>query len=129
MKAQPTEGCQCVLQIQNRWNGNDIFFARWPIGGTDRLELAHRLTLEAAIAIGDDSLTIWPLDYIVSRVRRLVHRQDVDLKQALRGTGITPPKPRRIRKQVFNCQGCGRFIAVADCYLSDCQNCGADNHP
>ncbi len=127
--AQPTEGCQCVLQIQQQWNGNDIFFAKWPIGGTDRLERADRLTLEAATAIGDDELIIWPLDYIVTRARRLVHRQDVDLKQALRGTGITPPKPRRIRKQVFNCQGCGRFIAVSECYLSDCQNCGADNHP
>ncbi len=35
--AQPTEGCQCVLQIQQQWNGNDILFAKWPIGGTDRL--------------------------------------------------------------------------------------------
>ncbi|MBP1086058.1 MULTISPECIES: hypothetical protein [Pseudomonas] len=127
--AQPTEGCQCVLQIQQQWNGNDILFAKWPISGTDRLERAHRVTLEAAIAIGDDELTIWPLDYIVARARRLVHRQDVDLKQALRGTGIKPPKPRRVRKQVFNCQGCGRFIPVSECYLSDCKNCGADNCP
>ncbi len=90
-----------MLQIQNQWNGNDIIFARWPIEEADRLELAHRLRLEAAIAIGDDELTIWPLDYIVACVRRLVHRQDVDLKQALRGTGITPPKPRRVRNMKF----------------------------
>ncbi|MDC3735453.1 hypothetical protein KDL27_06625 [Pseudomonas syringae pv. syringae] len=127
--AQPTEGCQCVLQVQQQWNGNDIFFARWPCGGTDRLERAHRLPLEAAAAIGDDELNIWPLDYIVARARRLVHRQDVNLIQALRGNGITPPKPRRIRKQVFNCQGCGRFIPVSECYLADCQNCGAYNSP
>ncbi|GFM83136.1 hypothetical protein PSCICN_38280 [Pseudomonas cichorii] len=56
------EGCECVLQIQKQWNGNDILFARWPIGRTGRLEHAHRLTLEAAKAI-DDELTIWPVDY------------------------------------------------------------------
>ncbi|AKF46362.1 hypothetical protein ACQJ22_01215 [Pseudomonas fragariae (ex Marin et al. 2024)] len=100
--AQPTEGCQCVLQIQQQWSGNDIFYTRWPCGSTDRLERARWLTLEAANSIGDDELTIWPQDYIVARARRLVHRQDVDLKQALRGTGIKAPKLGRVREQVVN---------------------------
>lgn len=78
------------------------FFARWPIAGTDRLELAHRLTLEAAFAIGDNELTIWPLDYIVARVRRLMHRQDVELKQALRGNGIKTPKPGPVSQHVVH---------------------------
>ncbi|WP_423812542.1 hypothetical protein [Pseudomonas viridiflava] len=127
--AKPTEGCQCVLQIQKQWNGNDIFFAKWPFGGTDRLERAHRLTLEAANAIGDDDLTIWPLDYIVARARRLVHRQDVDLKQALLGTGIKLSKPvkSRSRASLQNCSGCGRFVSSPS--YDDCRNCGADNRP
>ncbi|KPY58719.1 Uncharacterized protein ALO46_04125 [Pseudomonas syringae pv. solidagae] len=33
VKAQPTEGCQCVLQIKNQWNGNDIFLLGGPSSG------------------------------------------------------------------------------------------------
>ena len=126
---QLTEGCACVLQIKKQWNGNDILFAKWPVGGTDRFERAHRLTLEAAIAIGDDELTIWPAAYIETHTRRVVHRQDVDIKKALRGTGIKLPKPKRPRMMMFNCSGCGRFISDRQRFKEDCRNCGADNLP
>lgn len=122
-------GCICLIQVPGKWNGNDIFFARWPIGSTDHLERAHRMTLEAAKAIGDDELIIWPLDYIESKARRLIHLQAVDLKQALRGTGIKFIKPKNPRNPLINCHGCGRFITEIQIYQEDCRNCGADNMP
>lgn len=122
-------GCMCVLQVPNKWNGNDILFARMPIGETDRFERAHRLTLEDARYIGDDDLVIWPVEYLLMHARRVVHRQDVDLKEALRGTGIKLPKPRRPRAMMFNCHGCGRFISDRQRFQHDCLNCGADNRP
>lgn len=126
------DGCMCVLQVPKQWNGNDIFFACYPIGSTDCLEKAHRLTLEEARAIGDDDLVIWPVAYIDTISRRLVHRQDVDIKEALRGTGIKLPKPerqRRPRELIFNCVGCGRFISDSQRFRHDCLNCGASNTP
>lgn len=123
------DGCMCVLQVRKKWNGNDILFARWPIGETDRFEQAHRLTLEQAQAIGDDELVIWPVDYLLMHARRVVHRQDVDLKEALRGTGIKLPKPKRPRMMMFNCLGCGRFVSDEGRFIFDCRNCGADNRP
>ncbi|MCE6982186.1 hypothetical protein EI534_33535, partial [Pseudomonas frederiksbergensis] len=54
----------------------------------------------------------WSADCIETIRRRLVHRHDVDLKQALRGTGIKLAKPKRsrMRTSIQNCGGCGRFV-------------------
>ncbi|MEG0969359.1 MAG: hypothetical protein RSG92_28775, partial [Pseudomonas sp.] len=131
---QLTLGCTVVLQIPGQWNGNDITLARRPIGHTYRFEKAHHLTLEAAEAIGNTSeeAVIWPLSYLEAKARRLVHKRDVNIKEALRGTGIEMTKPRKQRKawvRPLNCHGCGRFISWDGRFLNDCQNCGANNCP
>ena len=85
--------------------------------------------IEFASEIAAGIRKIWSADYIDTIRRRLVWRQDVDLKQALRGAGIKLPKPKRVREMVFNCGGCGRFISDRQRFQSDCRNCGADNLP
>ncbi|UPU90490.1 hypothetical protein M0766_16325 [Pseudomonas putida] len=129
-----TPGCTVVLQIPGHWNGNDIALARWPIGHTFRFEKAHHLTFEAAKAIGNtpEEAVIWPLSYLEAKARRLVHKRDVNIKEALRGTGIEIAKPRKQRKpcdRPLNCHGCGRFISWDGRFLNDCLNCGANNCP
>lgn len=128
---QLTQGCSVVLQIPGRWNGNDIALARWPIGHTFRFEKAHHLTLEAAEAIGNTSeeAVIWPLAYLEAKARRLVHKRDVNIKEALQGTGIVLAKPgqRRVPASIQNCGGCGRFVPSPS--YEDCRHCDHDNRP
>ncbi|MHC8293573.1 hypothetical protein [Pseudomonas sp. LB3P58] len=122
------EGCQCVVQIPRQWNGNDLIWAVWPIGGSPKLERAHRMDFAETKALSDNEI-IWPLTYIESKSKRLVHVQDVSIKEALRSTGIKLIKPKKPREQVFNCSGCGRFITDIQRYQEDCRNCGVDNCP
>jgi hypothetical protein len=126
-----TPGCTVVLQIPGHWNGNDIALARWPIGHTFRFEKAHHLTLEAAEAIGNTSeeAVIWPLAYLDAKARRLVHKRDVNIKEALQGTGIVLAKPgrRRVPASIQNCGGCGRFVPSPS--YEDCRHCDHDNRP
>ena len=133
-REQLSPGCTVVLQIPGHWNENDIALARWPIGHTFRFEKAHHLTLEAAEAIGNtpEEAVIWPLSYLGAKARRLVHKRDVNIKEALQGTGIELVVPRKQRKpweRPLNCHGCGRFISWDGRFLNDCQNCGANNCP
>ncbi|MEJ5863536.1 hypothetical protein [Pseudomonas farsensis] len=127
-------GCIVALQIPGHWNGNDIAFARWPIGHTYRFEKAHHLTLEAADAIGNtpEEALIWPLSYLEAKARRLVHQRDVSIEEALQGTGIEVVKLRKQLKpweRPPNCQGCGRFISWDGRFLNNCKNCGGNNCP
>ncbi|KPA95395.1 hypothetical protein [Pseudomonas asplenii] len=128
---QLVPGCAIVLQIPDHWNGNDIALARWPIGHTYRFERAHHLTLEVAEAIGNtpEEAVIWPLAYLEAKSRRLVHKRDVNIKEALQGTGIELVKPRgrRTPTSIQNCGGCGRFVPSPS--YEDCRHCDHDNRP
>lgn len=129
--AHLTPGCTVVLQIPGHWNGNDIALARWPIGHTFLFEKAHHLTFEAAEAIGNtpEEAVIWPLSYLEAKARRLVHKRNVNINEALQGTGIVLAKPKRRRApaSIQNCGGCGRFVP-SPCY-EDCRHCDHDNRP
>ncbi|HDS1772028.1 hypothetical protein NPS33_05765 [Pseudomonas putida] len=126
-----TPGCTVVLQIPGHWNGNDITLARWPIGHTFLFDKAHHLTLEDAEAIGNtpEEAVIWPLSYLEAKARRLVNKRNVNINEALQGTGIVLAKPKRRRApaSIQNCVGCGRFVP-SPCY-EDCRHCGHDNRP
>ena len=128
---QLSPGCTVVLQIPGHWNGNDIALARWPIGHTFRFEKAHHLTFEAAEAIGNtpEEAVIWPLSYLEAKARRLVHKRDVNIKEALQGTGIVLAKPgrRRVPASIQNCGGCGRFVPSPS--YEDCRHCDHDKRP
>lgn len=124
------QGGPVVLHVPKDWNGNDLIWIgihgqRGPV-----LDLARRdwtaADLEIAKALG---CIAWPLRYIEGKARRLVHRQNVQLAQALRGTGIVLQKPRKPKPDRMNCTGCGRFIYHPQQYLTDCHHCGQDNRP
>ena len=128
-------GSRVYVQAPGDWNGNDVYWIGFgQVQITADLGRAANISIEQAreqfagdIATGVRK--IWSADYIDSIRRRLVWRQDVDLKQALRGTGIKLVKPKKPRTMIFNCDGCGRFISDTQRYLNDCRNCGQDNRP
>ncbi|QJI38261.1 hypothetical protein [Pseudomonas sp. ADAK13] len=128
-------GCRVYMQVPGSWNGNDVYWMGWNKGQvTADLGRACNLNLEQsriefAAELSAGTQKLWSADYIESIRRRLVWRQDVDLKQALRGTGIKLPKPKKPREEVFNCGGCGRFISYMQRYREDCQNCDKNNAP
>lgn len=124
------QGGPVVLQVPKDWNGNDLIWIgshgqRGPVLDLARQDWSEE-DLEIALGLG---CTAWPLLYIEGKARRLVHRQNVKLDQALRGTGIVLQKPRKPKPDRMNCTGCGRFIYHPQQYLADCEHCGHDNRP
>ena len=132
---QLVSGCRVYVQAPGDWNGNDVYWIGFgKVQITADLGRAASIPIEQAREQLADHLDsgfrkLWSADYIDAIRRRLVWRQDVDLKEALRGTGIKLPKPQRVREMVFNCGGCGRFISDRQRFQYDCLNCGADNRP
>lgn len=136
--AMLSAGCRVYVQAPGAWNGNDVYWVHHRPGKfTEDVGLAFAMSLEQAKADhGNGMLSgarkIWHADYIDTIRRRLVHRQNVDIKQALRGTGIKLPKAkpqnRRSYSNLTNCHGCGRFLSEAQRY-GDCPKCGAENRP
>ena len=55
--------------------------------------------------------------------------QYVDIKDALKHTGIKLTKPEKFRREVINCHGCGRFMGGYEIYNGSCKHCGCDNRP
>jgi hypothetical protein len=129
-------GCRVYVQVCGDWNGNDVYWVGATRRGmvTENLDLAANLEHEGAAFMFADQAQrgqrkLWSCDYIDTIKRRLVHRQDVNIKEALRGTGIKLVKPKPPRMMIFNCEGCGRFISDAQRYREDCRNCGTSNTP
>ncbi len=141
--------CQCValsealeqhpdapefyIQKPKAWNGNNLIWLCEDAVFTSDLSKAVRVPRAHTISwigkLGQSGAVVWPCAYIDSHSRRLVERDDVSIKEALPGTGIKLPKPKKPRVQMLNCSGCGRFITDEQRYQYDCLNCGADNRP
>lgn len=124
------QGGPVVLHVPKDWNGNDLIWIgshgqRGPVLDLARQDWSEE-ELEVALGLG---CTAWPLLYIEGKARRLVHRQNVQLAQALRGTGIVLQKPRRPKEKPLNCNGCGRFVSWERRFFEDCRHCGHDNRP
>lgn len=120
------------LQDSRSYVGNDMLW--WcPMGAgyTTDLRKAAVYTLEEAQAKHDSRPTDipWPKAYIDGKTRPAVDMQYVKRAEALAGTGIVLKRPGRIRRDVINCAGCGRFIRDLDRYVQDCVHCGQDNRP
>lgn len=121
------------IQKPQCWNGNNLI---WMTPGgqfsSDLLKAAvvpASETIQMIGKLGSSGAVVWPKPYIDKFARRLVERDDVCLKEALRGTGIKLIKPKKPRMMMFNCQGCGRFISDRQRYMEDCRNCGSSNTP
>ncbi|MFL1527887.1 hypothetical protein [Pseudomonas sp. O230] len=128
--AGATEGETRFFAAYHReWNGNDLVFLSREGGRTSNLLLAKTFSVGHVAGLAARGYQPLPLAYITAKARRLVHAGEVSIKEALRGTGIKLVKPKKPRKEVFNCDGCGRFISDLQRYQQDCRNCGANNAP
>nr|WP_260406758.1 hypothetical protein [Pseudomonas cichorii] len=121
------------MQKPKAWNGNNLIWLNADGGYTSDLSKSLRVARSDTISMigrcGQVGGIAWPCVYIDARSRRLVERDDVDLKEALRGTGIKLPKLRPPRMMMFNCHGCGRLVSDRQRFMHNCLNCGADNRP
>lgn len=123
---------QFYLQDSRSYVGNDMVFWRKDGGGyTTDVSKAGVWTKDDAQAQHNMRETDipWPKAYIDAKTRPAVDMQYVRRAEALADTGIVLIKPKRIAKQVFNCDGCGRFTRDGDQYLGECKYCGTDNRP
>jgi len=132
MKPEESEsiapGSMVYVHQHGDWNGNDVYW----VGAHHRtvnLDHAEAMSLELAQEIFgiNERFQFWPVAFIDSIARRIVHRQDVDTKKALRGTGITLRKPKPLSKPRYRCEPCGRFLRQIDFY-GGCPHCGAKNY-
>jgi rRNA maturation endonuclease Nob1 len=121
------------IQKPQAWNGNNLIWLCEDGVFTSDLSKAVRVARADTVnwigKLGQTGGVVWPCAYIDERSRRLVERDDVSIKEALRGTGIKLAKPKKPREMMFNCHGCGRFISDRQRFQNDCLNCGADNRP
>jgi len=132
MKPEEAEGIapgsMVYVQQPGDWNGNDVYWLGAD-GRSVNLDKAKALPLQLAQeTFGiNDQFKFWPVTFIDSITRRIVHRQDVDTKEALRGTGIKLIKPRPPAKPSYRCEPCGRFLRQHEFY-GTCPHCDAQNY-
>lgn len=130
---QHPDAAEFYIQKPKTWNGNNLIWLCEDGAFTSDLSKAVRVPRSHTVnwigKLGQAGAVVWPCAYIDAHSRRLVERDDVNLKEALRGTGIKLPKPKRPRMMMFNCSGCGRFISDDQRFKHNCLNCGADNRP
>lgn len=130
---QYPDAAEFYIQKPQCWNGNNLIWLSSDGSFTSNLINAVVIERQDAIAtlsrMGQSGAVVWPKPYIDAHSRRLVERDDVNIKEALRGTGIKLAKPQKPRMMMFNCDGCGRFISDAQRYREDCRNCGTSNTP
>lgn len=112
------------LQDSRDYVGNDVLW--WAVGGrgyTTDLRKAQTYGKDEAQRMHNSRETDipWPKEYIDAKTRPAVDMQYIKRKDALRGTGITIIKPKRIR-ETYRCHGCGRFMTIQQAYGADCAN-------
>lgn len=130
---QHPDANELYIQKPQCWNGNNLFWLSEDgvltsdLSKAEVVPSAHSVTWSDKL--GQSGAVVWPTPYIVAHARRLVERDDVNIKDDLRGTGIKLAKPKGPKMMMFNCDGCGRFISDTQRYREDCRNCGASNTP
>lgn len=134
MQSDMAEGIRIMdmvyIQIKGDWNGNDVY---WLTKGTKSVDLGRAVAMaywEACDNYCQPDIKFWPVAYIDSIARKIVHRQALDIEAALRGTGIKLHKPKPYSPGLGrqSCKGCGRFIDEHQRYCG-CDNCGESNAP
>lgn len=119
------------LQDSRSYVGNDmLFWAKDGKGYTTDLRNAHVYTKQQAVKRHESRETDipWPKAYIDAKTRPAVDMQYVKRAEALAGTGIVLIEPKKLRKETFNCGGCGRFLSLNQ-FWGLCPHCGGDNRP
>lgn len=110
-------------QIPGRYVGNDLLWASR--NGADETTDLRAAEVFSNLSAG---CIMWPTQEIKKIARPAIRASDASIKEALKGTGIVLQRPKKERRDVFNCHQCGRFIIESKRY-EDCANCGADNRP
>lgn len=119
------------LQDSRGYVGNDVlWWAKEGKGYTTNLNEAHVFTKDAAVRQHECRETDipWPKAYIDAKTLPAVDMQDIDRKEALRGTGIKLLKPQRQKRTPYRCGHCGVFMRQEQQY-QPCPHCGGDNRP
>ncbi|USW93205.1 hypothetical protein NHF39_16735 [Pseudomonas proteolytica] len=131
---QNPDAAEFYIQKPQCWNGNNLIWLCE--GGVFTSDLSKAVVVQRTHTVtwigklGQSGAVVWPKPYIDAHSRRLVERDDVSIKEALRGTGIKLPKPKKKSKpMMFICDRCGRFISDAQRFEHNCLNCFADNRP
>lgn len=120
------------LQDSRSYVGNDVlWWAKDGNGYTTDMRQAQVFTKAAAVNQHNSRETDipWPKTYIDGKTRPAVDMQYIKRAEALAGTGIELRTPAKPKKEVINCQGCGRFLSVTQVYCGDCPTCGTENRP
>ncbi len=95
---QHPDAAEFYMQKPKAWNGNNLIWLKADGGFTSDLNKAVRVaradTINMIGRCGQTGGIAWPCAYIDLRSRRLVERDDVDIKEALRGTGIVLPSSK-----------------------------------
>ena len=116
------------VQDKRSYVGNDILF--WADGGgyTTDVSKAEVFTKERAIQLNKSRSTDipWPKDYIDGKTRPAVDMQYINIKEALKDTGVKLAKPPKPKREVYECWECGRFLSGP---YETCGHCGCDNLP
>ena len=120
----------CVIQVTGDWNGNDIYFVS-DSGETNDLNKARvysSLGEAASTIVGYAKRAIWPLEYLETKARRTIQRENINVRKMITGPGIKYKKPRAARptmgKTRGNCPGCGKITWGYDPHVEHCcQEC------
>lgn len=115
------------VELEDRqFVGNDIVMvAEDRVSTTTNVNKAARLTKDDF----EPSRHHWPVAYLATVSREAVDCNLVDIKVALKGTGITLTAVKPLRKEKYRCHGCGVFMTESDYYCSPCRRCDTDNRP
>ncbi|MBB4866890.1 hypothetical protein HNP46_005797 [Pseudomonas nitritireducens] len=128
--ATPNPSGRFFIQAYHRWDGNDLYWMSAAGGMNTNLARAGRFTEAEAneILAERPELKVWPVEYVLEKVRLVIKADDISRQVALKDTGIQliRRKPKYIP---MNCCSCGRFISETLRYVQDCPNCGQDNRP
>lgn len=129
------EACPLVgpwlIQDKSEYDGNDVYWLGVPWLGTASYttEVVKALKFSAPDkAATSENLVAWPAAYVESKARPTVGKDHINIKEALRRSGIKLTKPKRPRKYVSKCHQCGGFLSERQQY-EGCPKCGAENRP
>lgn len=119
-----------LLQIPKQYVGNNVLW-RAVTGPTTDVSKAQRVSLDDAQKLRRDGSVdvMWPEDYITANTRRVVNRSNVNIDEALAGTGIVLIIEKPPIREVLRCYGCGKYLSEKSLWSGACPSCNTDNRP
>jgi hypothetical protein len=119
------------LFVAGAWNGNDLIWLTFDGRHSDNLAEAEVYPGSVGVSVGSyarQGVRAIPKAMADALARKVVASGRVDIKAALKGTGIKLAKPQRPKKGRYRCEPCGVFISERQRF-GDCPRCGGANAP